>query len=92
MDMPTELEAVEASLLIAADEMIKAGAMAPATTGPIWNDSDKKAMLELLQGSLLKFSRMAAETTRTGSSPSALMLWAGQRLRRSGTIRPVVER
>ena len=49
LDMPSELEAVEAALLIAADEMIKAGAMAPATTGPIWNDSDKKAMLELAQ-------------------------------------------
>ena len=54
--MPTELEALEASLLSAAGELINAGAMAPATMGPIWNDSDKKAMLELLQGSLLKFT------------------------------------
>ena len=54
--MPTEMEALEASLSSAADEMIKAGAIAPATTGPVWNDGDKKAMLELLQGSLLKFT------------------------------------
>ena len=46
--MPTELETLEASLRAAADEMIRAGAMAPETTGPIWSDTDKKAMLELL--------------------------------------------
>ena len=54
--MPTELETLEASLRVASDEMIRAGAMAPETTGPIWSDTDKKAMLELLQGSLLKFT------------------------------------